>query len=218
MVDGRGKIGGHVASRNRSGAYVRTKVTPVNPNTVAQSAARNILSTFSQAWSGLTQQIIAAWNSAVSDYATTDVFGDLHNPTGKNLYTRLNANLASVGVAAIGTPPLPAAVPAATITAVTIDITTPSYEAAFSGDDASVNYQVWATPGLSPGISFVSSEYRQIGSFVGGLGSPYDFEADYLSKYGAPAAGQKVFFKMVPVNNTTGQKGIGSTGSTLVVS
>ena len=31
VVDGRGKIGGHVYSKNKGGAYKRTKVTPSNP-------------------------------------------------------------------------------------------------------------------------------------------------------------------------------------------
>lgn len=217
MVDGRGKINGSVASKNRSGAYVRTKVTPVNPQTVAQIAARNVLSNFSQAWSGLTQAQRDAWNASVGDFQTTDIFGDLRNPTGKNLYTRLNANLVSVGLPAISVPPLPSAVPAIGITSVTIALGAGTYEAAFTGDDASVSYQVWATPGVSPGVSFVKSEYRQIGAVAGGGGSPYDFEADYLAKYGAPAVGTKVFVKMVPVNATTGQKGIGSDGFTIVV-
>lgn len=54
-VDGRGKIGGHVASKNRSGAYARIKVTPVNPQTTFQQVARNLLTSLSQGWRALTQ-------------------------------------------------------------------------------------------------------------------------------------------------------------------
>jgi hypothetical protein len=42
MTDARGKLGGHVFSKNRSGAYVRTKVTPVNGQTTAQTGVRAI--------------------------------------------------------------------------------------------------------------------------------------------------------------------------------
>jgi len=31
VVDGRGKLGGHVASKNRHGSYFRTKVSPSQP-------------------------------------------------------------------------------------------------------------------------------------------------------------------------------------------
>jgi len=217
VVDGRGKINGSVASKNRSGAYMRTKVTPVNPQTSAQVAARNVLSNFSQAWSGITQAARDAWNSAVGDFQTTDIFGDLRSPTGKNLYTKLNANLVSVGLAAIGVPPLPSSVPSLSITSLDIAIGAVQFDATFTGDNAAVSYQVWATPGVSPGVSFVKSEYRQIGAVAGGGGSPYDFSADYIAKYGNPAVGTKVFVKMVPVNATTGQKGLGSEGSTIVL-
>ena len=217
VVDGRGKLNGTVFSRNRSGAIARVKVTPINPNTASQAQARSILTSLSQSWRTFNQSVILVWNAAVADFQTTDVFGDLRTPTGKNLFTKLNANLISVGVSPITTAPLPSDVSDVTLGAVTISVGTPTYELAFAGDDAAVNYQIWATPGLSPGISFVSSEYRQIGAVAGGGGSPYNFAADYLAKYGAPATGSKVFCKMVPVNNTTGQKGIASSASTLVI-
>jgi len=77
VVDGRGKIGGHVASKNRGGAYLRTKVTPVNPQTSFQNAVRNRLTAFAQAWRGLAASQRAAWNSSVSDFSKTDIFGDI---------------------------------------------------------------------------------------------------------------------------------------------
>ena len=89
VTDGRGKIGGQVASRNRSGAYMRNKVTPVNPQTDAQQRSRSILASFSEGWRGLTEAQRAAWNAAVSQFETTDVFGDTIQPTGKNLYTHI---------------------------------------------------------------------------------------------------------------------------------
>ena len=77
VVAGSGKIGGHVASRNRGGAYFRTKVTPVNPNTPAQAAVKSRLTTQAQAWRSLTAAQRAQWNAAVADFARTDIFGDL---------------------------------------------------------------------------------------------------------------------------------------------
>ena len=107
VTDGRGKIGGHVASKNRGGAYLRTKVTPVNGQTTAQTSIRNRFTNLSQGWRGLTADERNAWNAAVADYARTDIFGDLHQPTGFNLYQRLNNNLVTIGEASISTPPLP---------------------------------------------------------------------------------------------------------------
>ena len=107
VVDGRGKIGGQVASKNRSGAYLRTKVTTVNPRSTSQISVRNRLAGLSQGWRGLSAANRAAWNGAVADFAKTNIFGDLVNPTGFNLYQRLNNNLLRIGESALSTPPHP---------------------------------------------------------------------------------------------------------------
>lgn len=215
VVDGRGKIGGHVASRNRSGAYLRTKVTPVNPQTLAQQMVRNRLTSLSQGWRSLTPAQRAAWDAAVSDYARTDIFGNLRNPTGKNLYLRVNANLLGVGEAAISTPVAPqgtSPVVAGTLTATD----TPTMTVALSGGDGTCKVQIWATAPQSAGKSFVKSEYRLIGNDDDNVASPLDIQALYSAKFGAQAAGTKVFVKLVPVNTTSGEQGTGSASSAIV--
>jgi hypothetical protein len=110
VVAGSGKIGGQVASRNRAGAYLRTKSTPINPQTASQSAVRSRLASISQSWRDLTAAQRAAWNGSVSNFQKTDVFGDLRNPTGFNLYQRLNNNLVTIGKTEIQVPPVPSEV------------------------------------------------------------------------------------------------------------
>lgn len=92
MTDGRGKLGGQVASKNRAGAYVRTKVTPVNPNTSFQSAVRQRLSSLSKEWGALTEDQRLSWNEAANSgqWNKNDIFGDARRPTGKNLFTGIN--------------------------------------------------------------------------------------------------------------------------------
>ena len=106
----RGKLNGSVASKNRSCSYFRNKVTPVNPNTARQLAQRSILTTQAQAWRGLTDAQRTSWNSSVATFAKTNIFGDLRNPSGFNLFCRLNANLATVSASTISTPPTSASV------------------------------------------------------------------------------------------------------------
>lgn len=43
VIDARGSVGGNVFSRNASGAYVRARVKPVNPNSDRQSRIRAIM-------------------------------------------------------------------------------------------------------------------------------------------------------------------------------
>lgn len=218
VVDGRGKIGGHVASKNRSGGYFRTKVTPVNPRTADQSLVRNRLTAISQAWRGLTAAQRSAWNAAVASFAKTNVFGDLVNPTGFNLYQRLNNNLVAVSQAQITSPPTPEAVDDIVIGALTVTAATDTVSLAYTPGAGGSSVKVFATPPQSPGKSFVKSEYRYIGSFESDDVSPTDLGAVYTGKFGSltSAAGQKVFVKTVAINQTTGQAGVAQSTSAIV--
>lgn len=218
VVDGRNKIGGHVASKNRAGSYFRTKVTPTNPGTTYQVNVRNRLGGLSSAWRGLTAAQRLAWNAAVGDYAKTDIFGDLKNPSGFNLHQMLNNNLLNVGESAITTPPLPEAVDAfltlSGAAAAGAQSFTITFTAAIAADH---KVKVLATPGISAGISFVKSEFRQVTTWADTTGSPADFAGSYIAKFGAvPAEGTKIFIKLVQVHKTTGQAGIAIQASLIV--
>jgi hypothetical protein len=216
IVEGRGKIGGHVGARNRGGSYLRVKVSPVNPQTVRQQEVRAQMTAFTQAWRGLTQAQRDAWNAAVDDFSSTDVFGDIRQPTGLNLYTLLNINLQNSGQAAITSPPNPAAVQSYLATGLTITVGTTTMEVAFTGTSAADDIHIWATPGVSPGVEFVKNKYRFIGSVAGVTASPEDIWALYVARFGAPTVGSKVFVKIVGVNSTTGQSGQASSVSAIV--
>lgn len=214
VVAGRGKIGGHVASQNRSGAYLRTKVTPSNPSTGFQVAARALLAGLSSAWRSLTAAQRTAWNAAVGSYQRTNVFGDLVNPSGKNLYTRLNANLASIGVAAIATPPLPVAV-VEPVTVITT-LTALAFTLTPTNLDAGQDYQIWVTDPMSAGISNWGNRYRLLTTENGGTATPWDIHAAYLSRFGPRVAGQQIAVWIVPIESVTGQNGQGSEAAQLV--
>jgi hypothetical protein len=210
VVDGRGKIGGHVASKNRAGVYFRTKVTPSNPNTSYQSGARNRLSNLSTAWVALDEAERLAWNNAVGHYKKTDIFGDLRNPSGFNLFQRINNNLAQIDVAQIDTPALPAEMPVI-ITGVLTATHASTIEVTFTTDPVftACDMVVDATPAISPGKSFVKSEFRRLGKYSAVAAHVLDISTEYDDKFGAVgAAGQKVFVRMKMINKTTGQAGI----------
>jgi len=210
ISDGRGKIGGHVASKNRAGAYLRTKVTPVNPRSASQILARQRLATPAIAWRGLTSAQRSQWNAAVGSFAGTDIFGDLRKPTGFALYCRLNANLALCSIAAISVPPLPLAVlspTSLTLTQASGGATSLAY--APTPVPALHNMVVKMTAPVSPGKSFVKSEFRVISVVAPAAATPFVATAAYATKFGGPGlAGQKVFVECFYIHSTTGQKGM----------
>jgi hypothetical protein len=196
VTDGRGKIGGHVASKNRGGAYLRTKVTPSNPNTAAQAQARSILASLSQTWSQLTDSQRLGWNAAVKEWGTTDIFGDIKNPSGINLFVKLNSNLLNIGASILLDVPAKEETPNIVVTSGTYDISTDTISVDFNTSlVSSVTVLVRATPVLSAGVSFVKSQFRVIG-FTTASGADFDLAGVYSAKFGAPFVGANVYISV----------------------
>lgn len=207
LAEARGKLAGTVFSKNRGGNYVRTKVTPVNPQTSSQVAVRNQLTAFAQNFRALTAAQIAAWNTAVSNFTSTDIFGDIKTPAGINLYNKLNINLALAGQAAIVNPPLPTGADACVIESLVSDVSSSLFtiDTDLAAVPAGHSLIIEATPQLSPGKSFVKSEFRVIEVLAAATAFPYLAGPTYIAKFGVPIAGQKVFCRIKTINNTTGE-------------
>lgn len=198
VQDARGKNNGNVYSKNRFGAYVRTKVTPVNRNTSFQSAVRAAFGSLSKNWGSLLTDL---QRKAWIDYAATapfnNIFGESRFLTGHNNYIKINAALANIGSAATLVPPTSNLT--GTVGAITLamaiaaggSMTLTTNEA---GIPVGSKISVYATSQLSPGINFVKTQLRYIGNFAIG-GTPYDLKADWVAKYGTfpTVAGKKVF-------------------------
>jgi hypothetical protein len=185
VTEGSGKIGGHVASKNRGGAYFRTKVTPINPNTTAQQNARGILGSLSTQWSLLTQAQRLSFNNAVADFATTDIFGDIRNPSGINLFVKLNTNLINTGQAQIVSAPAKEEFLFSGISVVALTVATQEVQINLDNSlNNGATVLLFATPSLSQGTSFVKNRLRCIGSETVSMGA-IDATSGYVGKYGA---------------------------------
>jgi hypothetical protein len=219
MTDARNKLGGQVFSKNRGGAYIRTKVTPVNPATTFQLAVRAVFAFLSQNWRALTEAQRDAWNTATANFTSTDIFADVRTPSGINLYKKLNQNLSTAGQAFIATPPLPATVLPVLLDNIVADAApqTLTLNDAIGPVPAGHTLIIEATPNLSPGKNFVKSEFAIIGTRAAATVFPIAAIADYTAKFGAMVAGQKVFVRCRTINNTTGQASGYSQAETIVL-
>jgi hypothetical protein len=208
LADIRGKLNGHVFSKNRAGNYVRNKVTPVNPRSPSQMASRTLFALYASKWRSLTAAQLNAWAAAVTGYAKTNIFGDLHNPTGLQLYIKVNINLVASGGSAILTPAAPKGVNVITLGALTYTSGTPALSLALGASvPASTRCIVWATPPLSAGINFVKSQLRVITTFAAAATSPQNLLATYTAKYGSVGAvGTKIFIAVAFVDQVSGIK------------
>ena len=200
MTDARGKLGGQVFSKNGAGSYVRTKVTPTNPQTSAQSAVRSLFAQISAGWSGLTTDQRSSFNTKVGDYSTTNVFGDLVNPTGKSLYQRLNQNLGNSEQALINTCPSPIAIPSGLVESTECSVAGENLDIVTDGDSTNSKVLVFATPVLSDGTSFVKNKLRQIGVADGGNNVSIDVWSEYVAKYGTPTSSANIYIGIKFIN------------------
>lgn len=202
VVDGRGKLGGHVAAQNRAGSYLRTKVTPSNPQTTFQTSVRNLFGSISSGWSGLSASAILAWNAAVEDWKSTNIFGDLKQPSGKALYQRLNQQAQVAGYPAVTVPPAKVTLPDSNVTAVTFDISSTEINPTGIYSGTGFTVETFSSGPVSAGTTFVKNLMRLVGNSGALAYSPTGAYTQYVAKFGTPVAGQKVYmgYKVVAPN------------------
>jgi len=222
ITDGRNKIGGQVVSKNKAGAYMKNKVTPANPQTTYQIAKRANVTSISQAWSGLTDTQRTAWKAAAVNYAKSDIFGDLRNPSGFNLFMWLNLNLLNVGESQISTPPASSTVSSLTLLTLTVVLTDASGIVTFAPDPVPANHKlvILASAALSPGRAYSKSYMRQLEVVDAATASPAQLSTDdaYENKFGLPAEGKKIWVAAFLVNTVNGSASALLTASAIVAS
>ena len=210
VADIRNKLNGSVFSKNRYGSYVRTKVTPVNPQTSSQQNVRNQLSTNSQAWRGLSESDRQSWIDGAVSFPVTDIFGNSKILAGNALYVRLNNNLNVVGEAAISTAPMPVAIPALVLGALTGAAGTPALSLVLTSGTVPTGFSlvIQATGNVGAGKSFVKNLFRQVNVTAAAGTSPVNLLSSWAAVHGTLVAGQKVFVRAFYVSTDTGQAGI----------
>lgn len=205
VTDGRNKIGGHVASKNKGGNYLKTKSTPTNPQTTAQSGVRSSFGGLSQSWRGLTAAQRATWNNGAVNFPYTDIFGDTKVLSGFGLYMQLNGNLANVGLASLDVCPSPESVESVTTLSCAND--TGALEVDWTPKPVPTGHSmvILATAGMSAGRAFSKSSLRKVTTFDA-ASSAGVITTYYTNVFGAvPPLTDNVYIAAFLVNNTTGQ-------------
>lgn len=103
-VDMKGKAGGSVFSRNSGGVYFRNNKTGGGKKSATWDKQKANLAAISRAWKSLTIEEQDAWSAAAADYPAQTVWGDTRQPSGYELYSRLNGVLQGAGLSVLTTP------------------------------------------------------------------------------------------------------------------
>jgi hypothetical protein len=209
-----GSVGSTTFSRNAGGNYIKNKEIPTNPDTIRQNTMRNFLTIAAQLWRGLTQLQRDQWNAATINFPYTSIVGEIKYLSGETLFVKLNVALLNVSQPTISIPPLPQSI---------INFTTLGGAMSFGGGTFTLTFTptptptgvgvaqssvVYATPGISPGITNFSKYLAQIGVLAAASASPANIAGLYTAKYGSiPAIGSKVGLAIQPTKNNSGLQG-----------
>ncbi len=195
-----GSIAGTTASHNRAGQYLRSRRTPVNPvGTGRRGAIRTAFGAAARGYAGLTGPQQAAWTSYAASYPITDSLGQSITLTGQQMYVSINTQLLNCGQAQSSVPPVSNVVASAgvpTLTAVHAGAITLTP----TGLGAAGDFQLYAfSAPQSSGTSSMRT-FWQAGHVSGSSTTAIVATTAYTAQFGAVVAGQRIFFKVTPVN------------------
>ncbi|MDP2660062.1 MAG: hypothetical protein Q8R28_04980 [Dehalococcoidia bacterium] len=205
--DARGSAGAIVYSRNQFGAYIRQKVSPVQPQTNRQTTVRQLFTTLAIRWgSVLTDAQRAAWLALAASNPVVDVFGNSQIMTGLQLYMRVNRNLQECGITVIDAAPADQSVTPLASLSCAFTTSTQVVEVGFSPSPVPADHSlvVYATPPFSAGKAFFKPLLRLVEVFATAQASAADMSTLYLAKFGAFLEGQRIGVKAFQVNTTNG--------------
>ena len=166
-----GSVAGLTYSRNRSGAYLRNRTVPVNPNSDNQIAARNAMTNSSQLWRSQLGAVQEAWKLYADNTPTTNRLGDVFHLSGFNQFVQLNGFLQFLGQAAHTAAPLAFGTAAAfTDVEWSVDSAGDQVEiTTTAGVDigATAHYGIWISNPIGPGITFYKGPWHYVGESDG---------------------------------------------------
>ena len=205
-ADARGKEGGRVFSKNRSGNYTKRKVTPSNPQSSFQTSVRANLTSIAQAWRTITETQRQGWEKLAFQLTTTNIFGDAFTYTGVNVFMKLNRNRGELSLAYISAAPTYASVTAIQASDLAANTTGGTLTVTYAPVIPAANSVIiFASRPQSAGRRNPKGGYRKIETIVAADVSPYDIAASYITSFGAlPPVGQKVFVKIHNVIDASG--------------
>ena len=225
----RGSISGTTYSRNRFGQYVRRRAVPAQPRTPFQMSVRSFFGSIASRWRDLSQADQALWRAFAERIVRTDRLGNPIRLTGLQAYVMMNALRRVLGLPVTNTAPSDVGTPPAIATLdLAIDTNTNQFDVVFTPTPLAGAIVIEATPPQSAGVNSVGrSKFRFIrmvkpGSFGATITSPQSIWSQYVSRFGIPPEGSKVFVRVIPVDyssaDTAGFAGPPITASKVVTS
>jgi len=208
IVDGSGKTNGHVATKNRNGNALRTKIKPADRSSDVQMKIRALFATIAGMWNSLTVEQVLAWNAAAENVTYSNAFGDKKKYTGRALFQKVNINIGLTDkTKMLEDPPTPDGSDEDIV-----ETEDDYWEDYFDqvrchfnrtiGD--TVGILVYSTPQIRNGQTFFKGKYKLIYSEVGTVNEVCDITVHLHNAFGTISVGQRFSIYIRLVNNLTG--------------
>lgn len=195
-----GSMAGTTFSHNRAGQYQRNRRAPVQPvGTGRRGIVKANFGAASSGWSGLTAAQQAAWVSFANGHPITDALGQSITLTGHQMYVSCSAQLLNCGTATLPNPPS---------TSVVFVATAPVFTAVHSGaitltpagGGGATDFQLIAfSAPVSAGVLFQKTFWQE-SHVAGNSVAAIVATTAYNAQFGTPVAGQRIFYRVTPVN------------------
>jgi hypothetical protein len=220
-----GSIGSDTFSHTRAYLVIKAKSYPGSKHPFTPSQLQiNLRSYFAASivsWKSLTPQQIEDWCNLASIITLHNHFAESYYQAGFNLYLELMQNRQTIGESIYTDAPTIPAIPAITTFTLTSHIPTGiaiSIDFGAIGTDPTVTHKVDLTGSLNPGITYPRKYYRFVDTIPPSQSSPYQIQAPYVTKFGAPILDKKIYCKLIPIHTDTGFSSQEITASTIVIS
>ena len=203
-----GSAKGVTAAKVKSRKYIRNRGYGGSTRTEFQASVKSVFKELSQAWRGLTNEQILAWNAAAGTAEARAVLGTRGKISGANLFMRLNYWVVYCNGAILTVPPTLGGVDAPDTATVVLT----GAAMTFKLDSVPENVEnlklvIQASEPQSNGISKAYSKAAAFDDPISPVDTAIDIKAKYDAKCGAPSTGfPKVFFKYFYINTATGEK------------
>lgn len=201
-----GSVGGQTASRNRYGAYFRTRAVPVASTTNPALQAKARLAAASQAWGGLTDAQRLSWRTWAATNPVTDALGQSQILSGHaafcGIYTRVDIS----GGTVFDDPPVVAAPDALLTLSATYDIGAGTSELTYTTTPLAAGCKLYIQAAVvdSPGISYVQNLLKLVGFSAAAQASGFDYQTLVESRFGTLLVGQVLHLQVSVIDTATG--------------
>ena len=203
-----GSAKGVTAAKVKSRKYIRNRGYGGSTRTSYQASVKAVFKQLSQAWKGLTNAQILAWNAAANTAEGRSVQGTKSKISGCNLFMRLNYWVVYCGGSIMTAVPTLSGIEAPADATVVLSSSAMTFQLAdIPSDVTNLKLIIQASEPQGNGITRAYSKAAAFGEPLTPVTTAIDIKSDYDEKCGAPSAGYpKVFFRYFYVNTATGEK------------